>query len=143
MSTILRLDKDNYDLWLTYSWSNNNHGICGHTFEVIDYYLLLKKYFRVGILLAEDIDWPIFEAAVLSKYEVSENEINQLRQDTVFCNRPKLVSCKNILFTDGGVVSLRDKTILSDHIFHFACGNLEVKDNKKVRIAVACGSILS
>jgi hypothetical protein len=59
MPKILNLD-NNYDLWLSYTWSKNNHGICGHTFEVIDYYYILKKHFKVGILIGEDIDWEIF-----------------------------------------------------------------------------------
>ena len=54
MNKILRLDP-NYDLWLSYTWSNNNHGICGHTYEIIDYYHILtcikegeeyKKYLK-------------------------------------------------------------------------------------------------
>ncbi|HLE09642.1 MAG: hypothetical protein A2504_07035 [Bdellovibrionales bacterium RIFOXYD12_FULL_39_22] len=133
MSTILRLDKITYDLWLSYSWSGNNQGICGHTFEVIDYYLLLKKYFRVGILLAEDIDWPTFKQAITSKYDISLLELEEIQADTVFFNRPKLVTGNNILFTDGGVTSLKNKTLLFDNIFHFSCGDLTIKNNKSAK----------
>lgn len=130
MAKILRLDKVNYDLWLSYTWSPNNHGICGHTFEVIDYYLLLKKFFRVGIFLAEDIDWETFRKSTLSKYDLTSDEIEEMRKNTVFANRPTLVSGNNILFTDGGVRSLHDKTLFFDNIFHFACGDFEIKDNR-------------
>lgn len=76
MSTIVRLEKE---LYLSYTWSNNNHGICGHTFEVIDYFYVLKKYFDVGILLCEDIDWPTLEKAIRYKYDFTEEEIKEIR----------------------------------------------------------------
>lgn len=130
MGRILRLDKVSYDLWLTYTWSNNNHGICGHVYEVIDYYLLLKKHMRVGILLAEDITWEMLEGSIRSKYDLSDDEIQEIKEHTVFFNRPSIVSGNNILFTNGGVRSLHDKTLFFDKIFHFSCGDFEIKDNK-------------
>ena len=136
MGRILQLDKQNYDLWLSYTWSPNNHGICGHTFEVIDYYLLLKKFLRVGIFLAEDIDWETFKASTLSKYDLTPDELEEMQKHTVFANRPSLVSGNNILFTDGGVRSLHDKTLFFDKIFHFACGDFEIKDNKDPKVFI-------
>lgn len=130
MSKIITLDPA-YDLWLSYSWSTNNHGICGHTFEVIDYFYILKKYFKVGILLCEDTDWSSFGAALRSKYAFTEQEILDFKKNTVFASRPKIVRGKNILLTDGGVVNMQDVTLLFDNIFYFACGNKEVKDNNK------------
>lgn len=136
MGRILQLDKQNYDLWLSYTWSPNNHGICGHTFEVIDYYLFLKKFIRVGIFLAEDINWKTFKESTLSKYDLSEVEIEEMKAHTVFANRPSLVSGNNILFTDGGIRSLHDKTLFFDKIFHFACGDFEIKDNKDPKVFI-------
>lgn len=133
---ILRLDKENYDLWITYSWSNTNHGICGHTYEVIDYYFHLKKYMRVGILLAEDIDWETFQKSVTAKYIVSQDELEELKRNTVFCNRPNLVHANHILFTDGGAKSLEKKHILCHKTFHFACGDKELQDNTKENVYV-------
>jgi hypothetical protein len=133
MSKIIQLDSS-YDLWLSYSWSNNNHGICGHTYEVIDYYYILHNDFKVGILLCEDIDWPTFEASIRSKYDFTDDEVADIKANTVFSNRPTLVKGKNILFTDGGVVNLRDITLLFDNIFFFACGNKEIKDNVRANV---------
>lgn len=133
MAKIVKLDPS-YDLWLSYSWSNNNHGICGHTFEVIDYYYILKHNFRVGILLAEDIDWPTFESSIRSKYAFSDQEILDIKNNTVFENRPSLVSGRNILFTDGGVVNMSAVTLLFDNVFYFACGNKEIKNNDKKNV---------
>jgi hypothetical protein len=130
MSKITLLDPS-YTLWLSYSWSNNNHGICGHTFEVIDYFYILQHDFKVGILLCEDINWDIFESSIRSKYSFSEDEIAHIKSNTVFSNRPTLVKGKNILFTDGGVVNMQSVTLLFNNIFYFACGNKEIKDNDK------------
>jgi hypothetical protein len=130
MSKITQLDTT-YDLWLSYSWSNNNHGICGHTYEVIDYYHILRNDFKVGILLCEDIDWLTFESSIRSKYDFTDDEVADIKANTVFSNRPTLVKGRNILFTDGGVVNLEAVTLLFDNIFYFACGNKEVKDNDK------------
>lgn len=128
MSKILRLDRS-YDLWLTYTWSGNNHGVCGHTFEVVDYFHILRQQFKVGILLAEDIDWVTFEACIRNKYDFTEDEIQEIKQNTIFCNRPSLVTGRNILFTDGGVTNLESITLIFDHVLHFACGRREIKHN--------------
>ncbi len=130
MSKITQLDTS-YDLWLSYTWSNNNHGICGHTYEVIDYYHILRNDFKVGILLCEDIDWPTFESSIRGKYDFTDAEIEDMQSNTVFANRPTLVRGRNILFTDGGVVNMKAVTLLFDNIFYFACGNKEIKDNDK------------
>jgi hypothetical protein len=130
MSKITQLDPA-YDLWLSYSWSNNNHGICGHTYEVIDYYHILRNDFKVGILLCEDTDWLTFESSIKSKYDFTDDEIADIKANTIFSNRPTLVKGRNILFTDGGVFNLESVTLLFDNIFYFACGNKEVKDNDK------------
>jgi len=111
MDKILRLDP-NYDLWLSYTWSSNNHGICGHTYEIIDYYYILKNHFKVGILLAEDIDWDKFEKSIRWKYNFTDEEIQNIKDNIVFGNRPSIVTGKNILFTDGGIIN-------NDHIKDF------------------------
>jgi len=122
MNKILRLDP-NYDLWLSYTWSNNNHGICGHTYEIIDYYHILKNHFKVGILLAEDIDWNKFEKSIRWKYNFTDEEIQNIKDNIVFGNRPSIVTGKNILFTDGGIINNDSKTLLFKNVLYFACGN--------------------
>jgi hypothetical protein len=130
MSKIAQLDSS-YDLWLTYSWSNNNHGICGHTYEVIDYFYILKKHFKVGILLCEDIDWNTFERSIRSKYNFNDSELKEYKAHTVFIKRPSLLKGRNIMFTDGGIVNTQSITLLFDNVLFFACGNKEIKDNAK------------
>jgi len=128
LSKILILKKE---LTLTYSWNTVNHGICGHTFEIIDYYLLLKNVFDVEILLAEDITWETFEEAIRDKYDLIENEIQDIKDNTIFQNRPSLLKGQNILFTDGSVNSINQLTLLFDNVFMFACGYRTPKDFTK------------
>lgn len=129
MARIVKLDPS-YDLWLSYTWSNVNHGICGHTFEVIDYYYILKEHYKVGILIGEDMEWDTFESSIRSKYAFTDDEIQDFKENTQFHKRPKLVVGSNILFTDGGIVNIEGTTLLFDNVFFFACGNKEIKDNQ-------------
>ncbi len=133
MSTILKLDKE-YDIWLSQSWSTINHGICGHTFELIDYFLILKNFFKVGIFLAENINWEILEKSIKYKYDLNELEIQEIKNNTIFSNKPKILFGKNILFVDGGFVNTQKITLYFDNIFYFACGNKEIKYNDKKNV---------
>lgn len=135
MSKILQLDKS-YDLYISYSWGTVNHGICGHTFEVIEYFLLLKNHMKVGILLCEDITWETFEAAIIDKYNITQDELLHIKENTIFKNRPMVVTGNNILFTDGGVVNLSRVKLYFNNVLMFACGNKEIKDNDKENVYI-------
>jgi hypothetical protein len=135
MSKILKLD-NSYDLWLTQSWSTNNHGICGHTFEILDYYYILKNHFKVGILFCEDIDWHTIEAAIRSRYVFSDSEILDIKHNTLFNERPRLLTGRNILFVDGGIINTSSVALYFDNIFYFACGNREIKDNIRENVYI-------
>jgi len=128
----MKIFKSNKDIILTYSWSSNNHGICGHTFEVLDYYLLLKEFFSTGILFAEDISWSDIELILNDKYNLSDTEISELKNDTIFQNRPSLYKVKNILFVDGGENMINTYTLLCDNIFLFACGTKNISNPKYI-----------
>lgn len=130
MQRIAKLDPS-YDLWLTYSWSSNDHGVCGHLYEVIDYFWLLKDHYKVGILICENLVWDTIQQGIQYKYDFTQEEIDLFKSHCVFLQRPSLVQGRNILFTDGGVVNMRSKTLLFDNILYFACGNLEVSLNDK------------
>jgi len=118
MNFIFKTDKE---LVITYSWSSQNHAICGHTFEVLDYYLLLKEFFDIQILFTEDITWKDIEYLLLDRYNLSEIEIKEMKKNTVFKTNPKIFKCKNILFVDGGKM-IDTYTLLCENVFIFACG---------------------
>lgn len=128
----VKLDKS-YDLFLSMTWNiDNNHGISGHLYEIIEYYCLLKDHFKVGIVICEDMDWNIIEKAISSKYNLNKEEILKIKDNCFFYNRPKVMSGKNILFVDGGFTrtSLRDGIVLSfDNIFSFRCSNKDFHYN--------------
>lgn len=136
MNKILQLDHLQKDLWLSYTWSRNNHGICGHLYEVLDYYLFLKDKLKVGILFGEPLSWKSIEEAIRDKYDLSEDEIVDIKNNTVLANKPMVVKGSNILFTNGGVTALKDVVLLFNKVIHFACGDLNIKDNVSEKVFV-------
>lgn len=121
-----------HELYLTYTWHGENHGICGHTFEVIDYFLLLKNHFKVAILLQEDIDYGILDKAIREKYNLSEQTIKEIHDNTLYHKRPTLLRGSNILVTDGSMHALQNCTLLFDNVFLFGCYDRNItKVNKK------------
>lgn len=138
MSKIVNLKE--YDLVLTYTWyANNNHGICGHTFEVLEYFWILKDYFNVCILISDDISKKNIEESIKSKYNFTANEIEFILNHTKFHLKPKVVLCRKILFTDGAAQRIMDEEnvkIFFDKMFLFACGYIPIKDNKNKDIFV-------
>lgn len=136
MSKILQLDMYRKDLWLSYTWSNLSHGVCGHLYEIIDYYFLLRDKYKIGLLICEPLSWESVRAAILDKYEVTPSELNEIKSDLVFADRPSVVKGKNILFTNGGVTSLQGVSLLFDKIIHFACGDFSIKLNTKPNVYI-------
>lgn len=121
--------KTDSDLLITYSWDiNSNQGVCGHTFEVIEYFWILKDYFNVKILIAE-LDKETFLECIHSKYNFTEKEIQKIIECTIFSYKPKIVMCNNILFTDGGIPKIKRITIKAKNKFIFSCTNFPIDDN--------------
>jgi len=117
-----------HDLYLTYSWSRINQGICGHTYEVIDYYLLLKDIYKVAILIQEDMTPEIFEAAIRSKYDLSDNIICNILENLIIVDRPKLLKGSNILVTDGRI----EHMLIFDNVFLFGCAEDTLLSDDKI-----------
>jgi hypothetical protein len=116
---------NNYDLVITYSWGNNDHGICGHTFEAIDYYWILKDHFNCCLLFAENFSAGDIERVLRSKYDFDDSEIKLILDNCIFNYKPKIVVTKNILFTDGGMHNQKDIIIKADNKFMFSCSRFE------------------
>lgn len=115
------------------TWSGDtNHGISGHLYEIIEYYQLLKNYFKTGILICEDLSWDIIEKAIHTKYNLNFDEIENIKKNITFANRPKYVTGKNILFVDGGFTRTMLRygvALLFDNIFSFRCSNKDFHYN--------------
>jgi hypothetical protein len=133
-TNLINLD-NSYDLYLSMTWMrDNNHGICGHVYEIIDYYLLLYKKFKIGILICEDLTWEILEKCIRTKYNIDEKLINDIKSNTIFCNRPKYILGKNtsILFVDGGMLNSlvpQGVYLMVKNIFSFKCNYVDTHYN--------------
>lgn len=115
------------ELCITCSWSLNpawSHRVSGHIFEIIDYYYILKQKYDVCILLCDPINTSKWLREVITvKYNFSEDEIESIVNATIFCNSPKYIKCKNILFVDGCLSKMEQSgvKIFSDQIYTFKC----------------------
>lgn len=122
----------NYDLVISHSWNNPNnkdapeHGVCGHTFEMIEYFWLLKNKYNCCLLWTETMSPETLTTILESKYNFDEKEIEQIVLNSIFKYRPKLLKAKNILLVDGQINRDVGITMIYNHLFLFSCGN---KDN--------------
>ena len=105
---ILKLDKHDcnkkyIDLYISMTWplNKNSHGICGHIFEIVDYYLFLKDRLNIKILIGEGMETDIFRNAISNKYDLSQVEIDDIINNTLFVDKPKYIIGDKILFVDG------------------------------------------
>lgn len=131
---ILELDKS-YDLHISCYWGNISHGISGHTYEMIEYFLLLTNHFKVGLVLP-DINKEILINILTSKYELTNPEINNLFTHTIFIENPLLVKGNNLLLVDGSIQLLKEKTLIFNNILMFACGNKNVEFNESNKVHI-------
>lgn len=115
------------DILLTYSWCSKNHGICGHIFEVIDYYFVLKNHFKTKILIPEIING--FWDVIMDKYEFSEFELKDLKENIIFNQKPLFLSVNNIIFTDGSLTNIKNIKMSYKKRFLFACGDKSIQYN--------------
>lgn len=132
---IVTLNK--HDLYLTYSWNKNRHGICGHTYEAIEYYMIISKFFNCGLFFVE-LDKELLESTIRSKYDFTEEEIQNIIDNSIFNvgELPTLIKAQNILFVDGSISTINTYTLLVDNIFMFACGDKLIQYNTNNKIFI-------
>jgi len=122
-SKIIKLD-ESVDLWLSYSWGNTKQGICGHLFEVIEYYFILKNHFKTKILINEIIPQEDIRILLESKYNFDTIEIEDILNNIVFNDNPIILKGKNILIVDGNFKTLKSKFLYFNKILMFPCSDL-------------------
>ena len=117
MSNIVNLKQ--YDIVLTTAFEFK-YGICGHIFEMIDYYYAIKTYTNLNpcILLADGTSLEDFKLAVQQKYE------GIIIDNVIVHYQPKVVICNNILFVDGSP-RINNADILAKNIFLFRCSEVD------------------
>lgn len=115
-----------YDVVLTFSPIQE---ITGHVFEVFDYYLFLRDYFKVGMLFLGSIPPDKLEIAFNSKYV---ERFESIKKDLVYYPVEEIKSGKNIfyfdtstfvLLCDGNIQALECWKIhlLSKKLYGFLC----------------------
>lgn len=104
-----------YDIVLTTSFEFK-YGVCGHLFEMIDYYYAIREYTNLipCILLSDGTTLEEFHKSVKFKYE------NLTIENVVEHPYPKVILANNILFVDGSP-RVRNAEIFAENIFLFRC----------------------
>ena len=128
----IRIEKP--ELILMYTWDikgRYDNNICGHMYEIIDYYYILKEYFDIKIIFPDNYDLEL----VLDKYTFTLEE--KIELSNCIIPRPKsgIIKTKNgngfVLIVDGNLGKF-DGVIYGIPI-QFSCGKdcLVPKDKMK------------
>lgn len=122
---------------LSYSSDKLNHGICGHLYEVIDYYFLLNQKFSTEIIIGEYIPLKSLYKSLKTKYKLNRLDLNNLFNNIKFI-RPIIYNCPNsiIIFTEGNIYKDIKLIFKCKKIILFPCDNISFfnlyeKNNKK------------
>ncbi len=104
-----------YDLVITTSY-NFKFGICGHLFEMIEYYWAIKNWTNLNpcILLSDGTTIEEFNIALKSKYH------DLTIENLVYHPYPKLLLTKNLLIVDG-YSKFNNSEIYCDNFFLLRC----------------------
>jgi hypothetical protein len=112
---VFLLNLRKYDLVITTSY-NFKFGICGHLFEMIEYYWAIKNWTNLNpcILLSDGTTLEEFNKALENKYD------DLVIENVIYHPFPKVLITKNLLIVDGS--SRFDRTeIYSDNFFLLRC----------------------
>ena len=113
------------ELILMYTWDLNGYydnKICGHMYELIDYYWILKDYFDIKIIFPTNYDLEM----VLSKYAFTLEEKIELSKKLIPRPKSGIIKTKGgkglVLITDGNLGNF--KGIIYGIPVQFSCGKL-------------------
>lgn len=114
-----------YDIVLTTSFEFK-YGVCGHLFEMIDYYYAIKTFtdLKPCILLSDGTTLAEFHSSVQFKYQ------DLIVEDVIEHPYPKVILAQNLLIVDGSP-RLRDAEIFAENIFMFRCSETDFKSMSK------------
>lgn len=112
------MGKQPTELIITHTWDPKNkyiNGVCGHTYEVIDYMWKLKDDFNVKIIIPE-----LNIEDILTKYNFTLEEMNFIKSKII--PRSNIISTKGIvLITDGNLANFK-VMVKAKAIIQFMCG---------------------
>ena len=103
MSNILHIDRK-YELVICMSWiPSGGHGMSGHIFELIEYYMVLNPKIKSCILICEDLTHATLREICESKYDFSPSEVEDIVRNTIISRNPAVVRGRNMLLVDGNM----------------------------------------
>ena len=131
-----------YDLVISTSWHNPDnkeapeHGICEHTYEMIEYYWLLHRFIKCCLLWPESMTPELLSNILSDKYNFDQKEILSIIRNSKFLYRPKLLRCKKLLLVDGQINRDVGVTLIYEHLFLLSCGNRDnhLIDNPNITV---------
>ena len=130
MSKILNLKK--YDIVFTTSFENN-HGITGHIFEMIEYYTICKhNNIKAGLALLDGMTKELVSSVLDKKYTFTQEEKDDILNNTEYCVHPTIIMSNSLCIVDGAP-SVRNCVIYADNVFLLRCwdGSLDFYSNSK------------
>jgi len=114
-----------YELILMYTWDLNGYydnKICGHMYELIDYYWILKNHFNIKIIFPENYNLEL----VLSKYNFTSKEKIKILECIIPRPKSGIIKTKGgkglVLVTDGNLGNF--KGFIYGIPIQFSCGKL-------------------
>jgi len=123
-----------YDLIVSISTELN--GVCGHTYEIIDYFYVLSNHFKCCILLPEKDIFDKFDSIIRLKYNFTENEISYILKHTYSRSFHTKVLGNNILLTDGVIDYSINKHYVVKKMLLFSCQTkIPYKNNNIIYLA--------
>lgn len=126
---------EKYELSIGYSWHERaNQGICGHLFEMIEYYHILSKHINTCMMVCEDMSWERMERTIRDKYDFTDVEIQDMKDNTIFFDRPWVVKGNALLLVDGNFSGMSNRVIGFKHIMAFACRDRKYQTMNNVTV---------
>jgi hypothetical protein len=124
---------EEYDIVISYSWYKVTHGkISGHSFEVLDYYLFLSKFYKVAIFLGDGTSKEELLNLARDKYSILPAE-----EDILVAEGVKILQAphQTVIITDGSASMLFSMGgfIFCKNLIIFRCGKIDSFDSLKNR----------
>jgi len=122
---------------LTYTWSlEEKDRICGHTFEVFDYYLFLKdRGITTKILIQDKISIELLQKVYEDKYNYKQYPFPEHDINIIF--KPEKIIAPNIIYTSG--LDLLHPKLITNNLISFRCNkdidyNIFIKKYPNIKI---------
>jgi len=126
---------DDFDLTITFSWADMPMPMCGHLFEAIEYFWILKDHFKTCIFIGSRTTREFLQTAIEDKYDFSPVEVQEILSSMIFADNPSILKGNNLLLVDAGFEKLKDKTLIFKNIAVFPCNDLSYQTKDCIPLA--------